>query len=414
MSVMALAVTVGAPAAQAADRQAPTVTITRPKATTYALNQAVNASYSCQDNRRVATCDGTVVNASTLVNVGKVLSGKPIPTATAGSFTFTVKATDTSNNSTTKSVTYKVGDATPPTITISAPVNNAIYTVNQVVTAGYTCSDTGGSGIGPCTASLDNSTPLDNAQALDTTKPATHTVTFNASDKAGNTTTKSVTYTVQAAPAPGDCTGYYGLTFDDGPNPTYTPQVLAELKAAGAHATFFLIGENVAAAPTLVQQEVADNHTIGNHTYTHPDLTTLSASQVNTQLTRTQQAIQAAAGVTPTFVRPPYGEFNSSTLSVFTSPSLGLANTIWTNDTNDWDGKSVDEIIAAAVAVKNGGIILMHDAYPNTVTALPRIISQLKAKGMCPGKLQSIFPATVEATPAWDGVFYSVVAVKPD
>lgn len=385
---------VPAATAQAADRQAPTVTISNPKSTvTYALNQVVRASFSCSDNRRVASCKGTVA------------SGQPIATGTAGSFTFSVTATDAAGNKATKQVVYTVGkETTPPTIALTSPTANAIYTVSQSVTAQYTCADSGGSGLKTCGGTVPS------GSKLDTSQPGTYTFKVDASDNAENTTTTTVTYSVQAAPPQDTCTGYYGLTFDDGPNTVYTPQVLSALASVGARATFFLVGQEVNAAPDLARRELAANHWLANHTYTHPDLTTLGATQVTSQITRTNDAIKAATGVVPAFVRPPYGEFTTQTLSVF--QAYGLANTIWTIDTNDWQGRSVAQIVSEALKVKPGGIILMHDAYPNTVTAVPQIVTGLKQKGMCPGKL-AVSPTPVEAAPAWPGVFFSVVAVKP-
>ena len=156
-------------------------------------------------------------------------------------------------------------------------------------------------------------------------------------------------------------------------------------------------------------------HWVANHSYTHADLTTLNTTQLTSEISRTTDAIRNALAsplqsqFVP-FVRPPYGAFNNTTLSVFNA--LGLNNTIWTIDTNDWQGRSVSALVAEAVKVRPGGIILMHDAYPNTATAVPQIVNQLKHSGMCPGKL-AVSASPIEALPAWPGVFYSVVAVKP-
>jgi peptidoglycan/xylan/chitin deacetylase (PgdA/CDA1 family) len=376
------------------DTIAPTITITRPAANaTYALNQSVTASYSCADTggSGVRSCTGTVAN------------GVAVDTKTAGAHAFSVTATDNANNTKTTTVNYTVAaDTTAPSITITTPAASATYTVGQDVKAAYSCADTGGSGVATCTGTVAN------GSALNTSTQGTFTFSVNATDNAGNPATRSVSYTVAAADS---CAGgYYGLTFDDGPNPTYTPQVVNALMAAGVHATFMLIGENVAAYPQLAKAEVDAGNWVGNHTYTHPDLTTLTSAQITSELTKTQAAILAATGVTPTFVRPPYGSFDDSTLAVFSS--LGLDNAFWTNDTNDWDGKSVSQIVTAATAVKPGGIILMHDAYPNTVTALPQIISTLRSRGMCPGKLAHT-ATSVEAIPAWEGVLFNMIAVKP-
>jgi Polysaccharide deacetylase len=386
--------------AEAADRQPPTITITRPSSTvTYALKQTVRASYSCRDNRLVRTCSGTVPN------------GSPIKTSTAGNHVFSVTATDWSGNRSTKQVVYKVAgappppnDITPPTIAITSPTPNATYAVGQSATAQFTCSDTGGTGVVECSGSVPNGQPLATSQ------PGTYSFTVRARDAAGNVADRTVQYTVQQASPPGACTGYYGLTFDDGPDAVYTPQVRDALASLGVRATFFMAGQNVDAAPQLAKSVVDAGHWVGNHSYTHPDLTTLSATQVRDQLSRTNTAIRNATGVVPQFVRPPYGAFNDQTLGVFRE--FNLENAFWTVDTNDWQLPSVATLVAEAVKVKDRGIILMHDAYPNTVSALPQIVNQLKQKGLCPGKL-AVSPTPVEAFPAWPGVFFSVVAVKP-
>ena len=218
--------------------------------------------------------------------------------------------------------------------------------------------------------------------------------------------------------SPGSCSGYYGLTYDDGPNATYTPQVRAKLAEVGAKATFFVVGQNVNARPQLVRDVAGAGHWVANHSYAHADLSTLGYEAVRSDISQTGDAIRNALSAgnllaqSVPFVRPPYGAFNGTTVNAFNS--LGLNNTIWTHDTNDWQaGRTVSAIVNEAVKVGPGGIILMHDAYPNTVTAVPQIVNRLKQeKNLCPGKL-AYSSTTVEARPAWPGLFYNVVAVKP-
>jgi peptidoglycan/xylan/chitin deacetylase (PgdA/CDA1 family) len=334
-----------------------------------------------------------------------VPNGDRIETSATGSQTFQVTATDAAGNTATKQVVYNVGpDTTNPTITITSPAANATYTKAQPVTAQYACSDTGGSGLASCNGPVAPGAPINTSQE------GSFSFKVDARDGAGNTASKTVAYTVQSAPSPGDCTGYYALTFDDGPNATYTPQVKAALDSLGVKATFFLVGQEVDARPDLVRLVANAGHWVGNHSYTHADLTTLSSTQASSEMSRTNDAILSATGIRPQFARPPYGEFNDQTLSVFRG--LGLENAFWTIDTNDWAGPSVSAIVNEAVKVQPGGIILMHDANPNTVTAVPQIVNQLKQRGMCAGKL-AVSPTPVEAVPAWPGVFFSVVAVRP-
>jgi endo-1,4-beta-xylanase len=206
------------------------------------------------------------------------------------------------------------------------------------------------------------------------------------------------------------CTAYYGLTFEDGPNTTYTPQVKDALDSLGVNATFFMVGREVTAEPRLAKSVVEAGNWVGNDTYTHPRLTELSAAQVRDELSRTNRTIQDATGVRPQFVRPPYGEFNDQTLRVF--KELNLENTLWTVDPEDLKDRPVSEIVADAVKVQDSGIVLLHDTNARTVAAVPRIVHRLGQKGLCPGKL-AVSPKPVEALPALPGHFFSVVAVKP-
>lgn len=173
------------------------------------------------------------------------------------------------------------------------------------------------------------------------------------------------------------------LTFDDGPNPYYTSQVLALLRRYGVKATFFLIGSLVAAYPNLVQQEYQQGDVVGNHTWTHPELIKLSSPAVRYQLQSTSNELQAVTGVSSTIFRPPYGEFNRSIQS--TAASLGLSTILWNVDPKDWSLPGTNVIISRVLHfAHNGSIILMHDGGGNrlqTVAALPTIITLLKQQG---------------------------------
>src|SRR5436305_9969773 len=105
------------------------------------------------------------------------------------------------------------------------------------------------------------------------------------------------------------------LTFDDGPNPYYTPQVLAILKQYGVKATFFDVGYLVADYPNIVRQEYLQENIVANHSWSHPDLTSFSSPAIRSQLTSTTNIIQATIGVRPTFFRPPYGSLNNTVLA---------------------------------------------------------------------------------------------------
>lgn len=173
------------------------------------------------------------------------------------------------------------------------------------------------------------------------------------------------------------------LTFDDGPSPAYTPQILSILQDNGVHATFFCIGEQVQDNPTLVAQEVEAGHVVANHSWNHPDLTTLTDDQVHAQLSDTSNALQNADGKKPVFFRPPYGAINEDVQSQ--AAQLSLKPILWNVDTLDWELPGSDKIVNTVLAnASNGAVILMHDGggdRSQTVAALPEIISGLKARG---------------------------------
>ncbi|WP_327046352.1 polysaccharide deacetylase family protein [Microbispora sp. NBC_01189] len=183
-----------------------------------------------------------------------------------------------------------------------------------------------------------------------------------------------------------DCSaGYVGLTYDDGPNPSNTTNLLNTLKANGLRATMFNIGQNAQNNPSLVKAQVDAGMWVGNHSYTHPHLTQQNSSQIQSELQRTQQAIQQATGTAPKLFRPPYGETNSTLKSV--EQQLGLTEIIWDVDSQDWNGASTAQIVQAAGRLQNGQIILMHDQYATTVSAISQIAANLRSRNLCPGMI---------------------------
>ncbi|MGY4644865.1 polysaccharide deacetylase family protein [Cellulomonas sp. URHB0016] len=191
-----------------------------------------------------------------------------------------------------------------------------------------------------------------------------------------------------AATWSGSCSaGYVGLTFDDGPTPATTNTLISTLTSAGATATVFPTGSNATNNASLMQAYKNAGLQIANHSWDHPHLTTLSQSDIQSQLSRTQTAIKNTAGVTPTLFRPPYGESNATLKSV--EASLGLREIIWDVDSNDWNNASAAAIRSAAARLTNGQIILMHDWPAATQQALPSILSDLKSRNLCPGQISS-------------------------
>ncbi len=173
------------------------------------------------------------------------------------------------------------------------------------------------------------------------------------------------------------------LTFDDGPNPTFTPQILHVLEQYGVSATFFCVGQQVQSYPGLVQQMSQAGETIGNHSWNHSTLTGLSPDAIRGQLRSTSTVIQQATGISPTLFRPPYGATNGTVESI--ASQLGLYEILWTIDTRDWQHPGVGAIVSTVLAnARNGSIVLMHDGggdRSQTVQALPQIIIGLRQRG---------------------------------
>ena len=136
------------------------------------------------------------------------------------------------------------------------------------------------------------------------------------------------------------CTVY--LTFDDGPS-VYTPQILSELEAKGVPATFFVLGERAVQYPSYVQREHADGDGIGDHSWDHPDLTTLTPEQVRLELQSTADEIANLTGAPPTLWRPPFGYFNDTVTQV--ASSLGLSMRLWDVNPEDYTMPGTDVIV---------------------------------------------------------------------
>ena len=179
------------------------------------------------------------------------------------------------------------------------------------------------------------------------------------------------------------------LTFDDGPNPIYTPKILDILKEYNIKATFFLIGKNVEAFPEIAKRIAQENHSIGNHTYSHPELLLKKKEQIRYQIKKAEEAIIKATGIKPHLFRPPYGLDDPA---VFLEvEKLGYAIVKWSvsagNGRKDPEAEKITQKILSTT--KNGAIILMHDGErlirnvdrSQLVKALPIIIKTLKQQG---------------------------------
>lgn len=167
------------------------------------------------------------------------------------------------------------------------------------------------------------------------------------------------------------------LTFDDGPHPKVTMQILKTLEKYDAKATFFLVGQEVKKYPEIVKATFEAGHEIGNHTYNHSKLTTLPLKQMRLQIQSTDSIIKATIGQNATVFRPPYGAYNKTVIN-----QLNVPLTMWTIDTLDWKHRDPKKTVQAInKQVKNGSIILMHDIHQTTADALETILSTLQKQG---------------------------------
>lgn len=167
------------------------------------------------------------------------------------------------------------------------------------------------------------------------------------------------------------------LTFDDGPHPVYTREMLEVLREEDVPATFFLLGQNIELYKDVVKEISEDGHLIGNHTYHHVQITTLPAEQACEEIQKTNSLIEELTGKNTEYVRPPFGTWNEGLES-----DLNLIPVMWTIDTLDWTTQNADRIVEQVVKnAKENDIILMHDSYESTVQAVERIITLLEAKG---------------------------------
>jgi peptidoglycan/xylan/chitin deacetylase (PgdA/CDA1 family)/spore germination protein YaaH/GT2 family glycosyltransferase len=186
------------------------------------------------------------------------------------------------------------------------------------------------------------------------------------------------------------------LTFDDGPDATWTPPILDALEKAGVPATFFVVGENALEHPALLQRIVADGDEIGNHSYTHPNLATTGERTTKLELNATQRLIQAYTGRSTTLFRAPYfGDAEPTTMDeiapALLAQDLGYTVVGLHVDPNDWQRPGTDAIVRQVVeqvedasADSSRNVVLLHDGggdRQQTVDALPQIIAILKAKG---------------------------------
>ena len=167
------------------------------------------------------------------------------------------------------------------------------------------------------------------------------------------------------------------LTFDDGPHPVYTPMLLDGLKERNVKASFFLLGGNIEGNEEVVERMAEEGHLIGNHTYSHVQLTKISPEEAEREISGTNEKILAASGVLPRYIRPPYGEW-SEQLEAMTA----MEPVFWNVDPQDW--KVLDRKAVADHIIKHGAdgaVVLLHDSYETTVEAALEVIDTLEKQG---------------------------------
>ena len=167
------------------------------------------------------------------------------------------------------------------------------------------------------------------------------------------------------------------LTFDDGPHPVYTEQLLDGLKERGVRATFFVTGEHAELHPEIIKRMVEEGHLVGNHTYSHIQLTQNNRETYRQELIKTNEILKGITGQEVQYVRPPYGSWDKSF-----EKELNMFPVLWSVDPMDWCSENVSRITEKIVSkVKENDIILMHDYYGTSVTAALRVVDELLDEG---------------------------------
>jgi len=171
------------------------------------------------------------------------------------------------------------------------------------------------------------------------------------------------------------------MTFDDGPSAKLTPQLLDILAAHHIHATFFVIGQNAADHPEILQLAVREGHEIGNHSWSHPAFGKMRDDRVRAELQKTDDAIKAAIGTRPSLMRPPYGSITAHEKQ-WIHAEFGYITILWDVDPLDWKRPGA-EVVASRIEreTRPGSIILSHDIHPGTIQAMPETFDQLQKKG---------------------------------
>lgn len=172
-------------------------------------------------------------------------------------------------------------------------------------------------------------------------------------------------------------TAKVALTFDDGPHPVYTPQLLDGLNERGVHATFFVVGKNILGNEALLKRMETEGHLIGNHTYSHVKLSELDIARACAEVEKTNALICEVTGKEPEFIRPPFGEWKKAM-----ECSFEMIPVLWDVDPLDWTTKNTALVVERVLKdTKPGDIILLHDYYQSSVDAALEIVDALTERG---------------------------------
>ncbi|WOV88635.1 polysaccharide deacetylase family protein [Sporosarcina oncorhynchi] len=167
------------------------------------------------------------------------------------------------------------------------------------------------------------------------------------------------------------------LTFDDGPDPKVTRQILDVLKKHDAKATFFMLGSRVEYYPEVAKEVQAAGHELGNHTWNHADLTKLSADRISKEINNTSSIIENVTGEKPQSFRPPYGAVNKNVRNQTSMPVV-----LWDVDTLDWKFRDANKLLEIIQQnTKDGSTILMHDIHQSTADGLDSVLTYLEKEG---------------------------------
>lgn len=192
------------------------------------------------------------------------------------------------------------------------------------------------------------------------------------------------------------------LTFDDGPDPDVTPQILKTLKKHEAKATFFMLVNSAEKYPKIAKQVANNGHEIANHTYTHVNLAKVKRSRIEKELAHAKEKLESITERPVKLFRPPYGEYNQAVVEVAHNSEQHII--MWSVDPQDWRYKNKNKIYQNIMQSSNpGSIVLMHDIHQATADALPKILKDLKEQGY---EFVTVSELLKEIEAAPNGVYY--------